>query len=84
MGMIESVDFVSGNVVIGLRMTSPLCHALPYFEMQIERVLASVPGILGVRCTFDHGENWQPDNMTADARRRLADQREFVRRRSAS
>jgi hypothetical protein len=33
-------------------------------------------------CTFDHGGNWQPDNMTAGARRKLSDQREFVRSRA--
>jgi metal-sulfur cluster biosynthetic enzyme len=51
--------------------------------MEIERVLADFPGINSVRCTFDHGANWQPDNMTAAAQRKLADQREFVRSRAA-
>ncbi len=66
-------------MVVALRMTSPLCHALPYFEMEIERVLAGAPGVSGVRCTFDHGANWQPDNMTPSAQRKLADQRAVVR-----
>src|SRR5437879_5697598 len=79
MGMVEKVEFASGNVVVALRMTSPLCHALPYFQMEIERVLAGIPGIGGVKCTFDHGGNWQSDDMTAGARRKLADQRELVR-----
>lgn len=82
MGMIEEVAIVSGTVVVALRMTSPLCHALPYFEMEIERVLAGIPGIDGIKCIFDHGGNWQPDNMTAGAQRKLADRREFVRSRS--
>jgi metal-sulfur cluster biosynthetic enzyme len=84
MGMVENVEFYSGNVSIALRMTSPLCHALPYFEMEIERVLAGIPDICGIKCTFDHGGNWQPDNMTAGARRKLADQREFVRSRAGA
>jgi metal-sulfur cluster biosynthetic enzyme len=82
MGMVEKVEFASGNVVIAFRMTSPLCHALPYFEMEVERVLAGIPGIVGVRCTFDHGANWQPDNMTVRAQQKLADRREFVRSRA--
>jgi metal-sulfur cluster biosynthetic enzyme len=82
MGMVESVEIESGHVTVALRMTSPLCHALPYFEMEIERVLAEAVGIVGVSCTFDHGGNWQPDNMTSGARRKLADQREFVRNRA--
>jgi metal-sulfur cluster biosynthetic enzyme len=83
MGMVEKVEFISGDVEIALRMTSPLCHALPYFEMEIARVLADLPGINSVRCIFDHGANWQPDNMTTAAQRKLADQREFVRSRAA-
>src|SRR5271168_3874754 len=81
MGMVENVELASGNVVVALRMTSPLCHALPYFQMEIERVLAGMPGIGTVSCTFDHGANWQPDHMSVGARRKLADRREFVERR---
>ena len=81
MGMIDKVEFASGNVLVAFRMTSPLCHALPYFEMEVERVLAEVPGIDVVTCTFDHGANWQPDDMTDVARQKLADRREFVRNR---
>jgi metal-sulfur cluster biosynthetic enzyme len=84
MGMIEEVAIASGTVVVALRMTSPLCYALPYFEMEIERVLAGIPGIDAVRCTFDHGANWQPDNMTTGAQRKLADRRKFVRSRSGA
>lgn len=62
--------------------SGPLCHALPYFQMEVERVLAGIPGIGGVKCTFDHGGNWQPDNMTVSAQRKLADRREFVRSRA--
>jgi metal-sulfur cluster biosynthetic enzyme len=83
MGMVEEVKFASGNVRVALRMTSPLCHALPYFQMEIERVLARIPGIGTVTCTFDHGGNWQPENMTVGAQRKLADRREFVERRLA-
>jgi len=82
MGMVEKVEFASGNVVVALRMTSPLCHALPYFQMEIERVLAGIPGIGTITCTFDHGGNWQPDHMTAGAQRKLADRREFVQSRT--
>jgi metal-sulfur cluster biosynthetic enzyme len=73
----------SGNVAIALRMTSPLCHALPYFQMEVERVLAGISGMGEVKCTFDDGANWQPDNMVANARRKLAERRELVRNRAA-
>ena len=46
--------------------------------------LADIPGIGGVKCTFDHGGNWQPDNMTVGAQRKLADRRDFVRSRADS
>jgi metal-sulfur cluster biosynthetic enzyme len=64
--MVENVEIASGNVVAALCMTSPPCHALPCYEMEIERVLAGIPGIGGIKCTFDHGGNWRPDNMTAE------------------
>src|SRR6202158_808304 len=67
MGMVENVEFASGNVVVSLRMTSPLCHALPYFQMEVERVLAGIPGIAGVTCTFDHGGSCPPANMSVSA-----------------
>jgi metal-sulfur cluster biosynthetic enzyme len=79
MGMVENVELASGNVIVTLRMTSPLCHALPYFQMEIERVLAGMPGIEGIKCTFDHGGNWRPANMTVGAQQKLAERREFVR-----
>ncbi|MDB5584257.1 MAG: hypothetical protein JWR80_9433 [Bradyrhizobium sp.] len=80
--MVEKVELAEGQVVVALRMTSPFCHALPYFEMEIERVLGGVPGIDTVKCTFDHGGNWEPDDMTVDARRKLAEQRAVVRSRA--
>jgi metal-sulfur cluster biosynthetic enzyme len=79
MGMVEKVEIASGKVVIAFRVTSPFCHALPYFEMEVERVLGGVRGIEAVKCIFDHGANWQPDDMTEAARQKLADRREFVR-----
>jgi metal-sulfur cluster biosynthetic enzyme len=82
MGMIERVDIASGHVAVALRMTSPFCHALPYFEMEIDRVLTGLPGYSGITCTFDHGGNWEPDYMTANAQKKLADQRELVRSRA--
>ncbi len=82
MGMVENIELESGNVVVALRMTSPLCHALPYFEMEIERVLTGLPGINGVKCTFDHGGNWRPDNMTPNAQGKLADRRAVILSRS--
>src|SRR5260221_3231872 len=82
MGMTERLETVSRMVVVSLRMTSPLCNAPPYFQMEVERVLAGITGVDGVKCTFDYGGNWQPDNMTPGANRKLADQREFVRSRA--
>jgi len=79
MGMVENVGLAPGKVTIAFRMTSPLCHALPYFQMEVERVLAGIPGIEDIACTFDHGGNWHPDNITPGAQLKLAERREFVR-----
>jgi metal-sulfur cluster biosynthetic enzyme len=82
--MVENVEWALGNVVVALRMTSPLCHALPYFQMEIERVVAGIPGVVGVTCTFDHGGNWQPSHMAGAAQRKLAERRELVQARSVN
>ena len=82
MGMVEKIEFASGNVVVALRMTSPFCHAQPYFEMEVERVLADIPEIGAVICCFDYGANWRPEDMTASARQKLDARRELVRRRA--
>jgi metal-sulfur cluster biosynthetic enzyme len=79
MGMVENVELAAGQVVVSLRMTSPLCHALPYFQMEVERVLAGIPGVEHIECTFDHGGNWQPGHMTAGAHLKLAERRELIR-----
>ena len=83
MGMVENVELASGKVVVAFRMTSPLCHALPYFQMEVERVLAGIPGIEDIKCTFDHGGNWHPGNMTVGAQLKLAERRELVRNHAA-
>jgi hypothetical protein len=48
----------------------------------VQKLLAGIPGIRGVKCTSDHGGNWEPHNMTVGAQRKLADRREFVRSRA--
>jgi Domain of unknown function (DUF427) len=45
--------------------------------------MAALTRIGGVKCTFDHGGNWQPGNMTVSAQRKRADRREFVRSQAA-
>src|SRR5260221_7304443 len=78
MGMIESVEIVSRNVVVSLRMTSPLCHALPYFQMEVERVLAGITGVDGVKCTFDYGGELEPHNINPPAKPKTSDHRRCV------
>jgi hypothetical protein len=45
--------------------------------------MAALTRIGGVKCTFDHGGNCQPGNMTVSAQRKRADRREFVRSQAA-
>src|SRR5260221_2414213 len=83
MGMIESVEIVSRNVVVSLRMTSPLCHAPPYFQMEVERVLAGITGVDGVKCTFDYGGNCKTHHIIALAKPKHVVELEILPRKAA-
>lgn len=78
MGMIADLQMSGREIEVALRITSPMCHALPYFQMEIERVLGTLPEVDVVSVTADHGGNWQPEDMSEQARRRLAARRATV------
>ncbi|MXP21440.1 DUF59 domain-containing protein [Gordonia sp. HNM0687] len=79
MGMVESVDADDDGLVrIALRLTAPMCHQLPYFEMSIEECLGDVVGVTGVECSFDHGQHWTAEMLTPAASLQLRSHREAV------
>lgn len=71
MGLVKDVVLDRGACVVTLRTTSPLCMQAPMIMDAVERRLARLAGLTGVRCTIDHGVDWEPSMMAAAARDRL-------------
>jgi len=71
MGLIESVDVdAGGDVVIQLRLTSPCCLNVGYFDVEIRRAVEAMEGVRSVEVRRDIGLDWRPDMMSPDARAR--------------
>ncbi len=75
LGLVRNVAIDGGEVRVELRLTSPLCHQVPYFLMEIERLVGALDGVRLVTCDYDLGLEWTPDLMSPAASGRLAAQR---------
>jgi metal-sulfur cluster biosynthetic enzyme len=71
MGLVDSVDVDrGGNAIIHLRLTSPTCHMIGYFDVEARRLALEVAGVRSVQVHSDMGLDWTPDMMSDDAKRR--------------
>jgi metal-sulfur cluster biosynthetic enzyme len=71
MGLIKAVDVdPDGNVVVDLRLTSPCCLNVGYFDVEIRKAAEAVDGVRSVSVRRDIGLDWRPEMMSEDAKRR--------------
>jgi metal-sulfur cluster biosynthetic enzyme len=71
MGLIESVAVdEEGGVDIGIRLTSPCCMMLGYFEVEATKRVGTLPGVSRVKVHSDQGLDWRPEMIKPEARRR--------------
>jgi metal-sulfur cluster biosynthetic enzyme len=71
MGLIKAVDVdADGNVIVDLRLTSPCCLNVGYFDVEIRKVVEAFDGVRSVTVRRDIGLDWRPDMMSEDAKRR--------------
>ncbi len=71
MGLVKDLDIDdAGRAEVALRLTSPSCLMHGYFIDEIEGHLLQVEGVNEVAISFDHGEEWEPNHIRADIRRR--------------
>jgi len=75
MGLLRGVEIRGDQVLVDLRLTSPLCHQAPYFIMEVEQRVGALAGVRSVVCRTDVGVAWEPAMMRQDAVRRLAARR---------
>ena len=71
MGLIESLASETGEVLVTLRLTSPICSQVSGICAEIEREVGLVPGVTTVRCEVDWAAEWWPDMMAGAVQRRL-------------
>ena len=82
MGIVKSVNIAgSGQVEIGLRLTSPVCEMIGYMRNEAIAKIGALPGVTGVSVSYDSGLDWDHDMIAPEAqvrrRRRLAMLREM-------
>jgi metal-sulfur cluster biosynthetic enzyme len=76
MGLLSGVEIRGDQVLVDLRLTSPLCHQAPYFIMEVEQRVGALAGVGSVVCRTDIGVVWEPTMMRQDAVRRLTARRQ--------
>ncbi len=84
MGMVRHVAIEGDEVRVELRLTTPLCHQVPYFLMEIERLVGALDGVRSVTCDHDLGVEWHPGLMSPAASGKLAAGLREVELRAAS
>lgn len=74
MGLVREVAVSpDGDVTIDLRLTSPFCHMIGFFQAEAKRLAGELDGVRSVTVKGDMGLDWSPDLIAAaaQARRRL-------------
>lgn len=66
MGLVDSVSIsAAGAVDLKLRLTSPFCHMIGYFQTEAGQRILALPGVTSVTLEGDNGLDWSPTRITA-------------------
>lgn len=64
MGLVKDVAIsAAGDVTIALRLTSPFCHMIGFFKIEVVRLVSAIPGVHSVSMTADNGLDWSPRDI---------------------
>jgi metal-sulfur cluster biosynthetic enzyme len=85
MGMVCDVELqprAGGGVRVrvGMRLTSPGCTFVPYFERELRTRVAAVDGIREVTIVWSRRFDWSDDDMSDELKQRLRRKREAIQR----
>lgn len=73
MGLVKDVAVgPTGQVRIELRLTSPFCHMIGFFEAEAMRLVSDLPGVRSVELRADNGLDWTPNDIAPEAQARRA------------
>lgn len=74
MGLVKRVGVEDGadgaHVEIDLRLTTPMCHQVPYFYEAIEGTVGDLEGVASATLATDHGMEWTEDMLSEEAKRK--------------
>jgi metal-sulfur cluster biosynthetic enzyme len=75
MGLVDGIEVErsegdGAHVHVDLRLTSPMCHQVPYFYEEIEGRIGDLPGVASATLDTDLGLEWTEDDMTEAAKRK--------------
>lgn len=73
MGLIRDVIIdANGDVTIDLRLTSPFCHMIGFFQQEATRRVRELCGAQRVTLRADNGLDWSPGFLSPAAQARRA------------
>lgn len=71
MGLVKDVVIdASGDVTIDLRLTSPFCHMIGFFQQEATRRVQALCGAQNVTLRADNGLDWSPGFLSPAAQAR--------------
>lgn len=74
LGLLESVDVIGSEVVVGLIPTFSGCPALDVIREDVAAAVMAIPGTTGVDVKFLAAPRWTPARISESARGKLADE----------
>lgn len=69
LGLVKAIDVEQGHVDIEMRLTSPMCHMVPYFMKEVEERVGNLEGVESTELETDDGFAWREEMMSEKARR---------------
>lgn len=70
MGLVKSIAVDDEHVDIVMRLTTPMCHMIPYFKKEVEGHVGDLDGVHSVDLSTDDGTEWTESHMSAEATRK--------------
>lgn len=72
MGLLKDLAIDGGHVAVELRLTTPMCHMVPYFGEEVRERVGALEGVESVGFETDDGVEWSEAMMSeaAQAKRR--------------
>ncbi|MFA1612304.1 metal-sulfur cluster assembly factor [Halobellus rubicundus] len=67
LGLVKAVEVDGGDVRVRMRLTSPMCHMVPYFYEEVEGRVSDLDGVASVDLDTDAGFEWSEDLMSEAA-----------------